>query len=94
MPDKTTYGFHHAESMDWEVIFSQENPESRLTRLLRKVGIRGLGFDLLHVWRNRVRMGAADIVWTMEEIEYLAVCALPLLIRTPRPRLIGQTICF
>lgn len=92
VPDETPYGFHHAASMGWQVEFSQDHAESAIVRLLRKGLIRLLGFDLVHAFRNRAGIRQADIVWTMEEIEYLAICALPLLVSGPRPRLIAQTI--
>ena len=92
VPDETPYGFHHAQSMGWEVTFSDDPAESKLGRLLRKGLLRLLGFDLVHAWRNREQIRNADVVWTMEEVEYLAVCALPLLCSMRRPRLIAQTI--
>ena len=92
VPDETPYGFHHAEELGWQVLFSNDHPESALVRVVRKMLIRALGFDLVHAFRNRERIRSADVVWTMEEIEYLAVCALPSVLRMPRPRLIAQTI--
>ncbi len=92
VPDETPYGFHHADSMGWQVVFSTDHAESAALRSLRKILIRLVGFDLVHAFRNRAHIRSADIVWTMEEIEYLAVCALPYLSPMPRPRLIAQTI--
>ena len=92
VPDETPYGFHHAECMGWHVSFSEDQPESGLGRRLRKGLIRLLGFDVIHAWRNRERMREADVVWTMEEVEYLAVCALPAVCSMPRRRVIAQTI--
>lgn len=93
VPDETPYGFHHAESMGWRVAFSVDHPEPAPVRVMRKALTRVLGFDLLHAYRNRGSIAAADVVWTMEEIQFLAVCALPFVARgMKRPRLIGQTV--
>src|SRR5579875_3519254 len=77
VPDETPYGFHHAESAGWRLTFSEDHPESKVTNVVRRALIRLLGFDLVHAYRNRRLIQAADVVWTMEEIQYLGVCALP-----------------
>jgi glycosyltransferase involved in cell wall biosynthesis len=93
VPDETPYGFHHAESMGWEVQFSEDHEESSLVRFVRRALLRVLGFDLVHAFRNRRAIAGADIVWTMEEIQFLAVCALPWVAwGMRRPRLIAQTV--
>ncbi len=49
--------------------------------------------DLIHAYRNRKGIFSSEIVWTMEEVQYLAVLFLSMTIPVPgRPRLIGQTI--
>jgi glycosyltransferase involved in cell wall biosynthesis len=52
-----------------------------------------LGFDLVHAWRNRRGIFAAEIVWTGTESQHLAVLFL-LLGRSPRvrPKVIAQSI--
>ena len=93
VPDETPYGFHHAEALGWTVQFSLDHPESAPMRFVRKAFTRVLGFDLIHAFRNRKRIAEASIVWTMEEIQFLAVCALPFLVPgMRRPRLIAQTV--
>ena len=93
VPDETPYGLHHAESMGWRVTFSQDAPESSISRFSRRALQRVLGFDLLHAYRNRRLIAAANIVWTMEEMQYLAVCALHVAVPgLKRPKLIAQTV--
>lgn len=93
VPDVTPYGFHHAESMGWRLTYSVDTPESAIGNFLRRALTRLLGFDILHAYRNRRLITGADIVWTMEEVQFLAVCALPLAVPgAPRVRLIGQTV--
>jgi glycosyltransferase involved in cell wall biosynthesis len=92
-PDETPFGLHHAESLGWRATYSVDTPESGLTRLIRKGIKRILGFDLIHAYRNRKLIQAADIVWTMEEVSYLAVCSLPFFVAgMKRPKIIAQTI--
>ena len=93
VPDVTPYGFHHAESMGWRLTYSVDREESPVSNFVRRALTRLLGFDLVHAYRNRKLITAADIVWTMEEVQFLAVCALPLVVPgTPRVRLIAQTV--
>src|SRR5579875_3828163 len=93
VPDETPYGFHHAESIGWRVVFSEDHAESGLVRVVRKALTRLLGFDFVHASRNRRAIAAADIVWTMEEVQFLAVCALPSVVPgMKQPRLIAQTV--
>ncbi len=93
VPDVTPYGFHHAESMGWRLSYSVDRPESFVSNFIRRALTRLLGFDLVHAFRNRKLITAADIVWTMEEVQFLAVCALPLVVPgTRRIRLIAQTV--
>ncbi len=93
VPDETPYGFHHAERLGWRLTYSADTPESAPVRFLRRVLMRVLGFDLVHAYRNRKLIAAADIIWTMEEIQFLAVCALPSVVpRMRRVPLIAQTV--
>jgi glycosyltransferase involved in cell wall biosynthesis len=89
VPDVTPYGFHHAESMGCQVTHSECRRRSLTQRVLNKL----LGFDILHAWRNRAKIAAADIVWTMTENEYLAVLGLRYLAPgMARPKLIAQSV--
>ncbi|WNM25341.1 glycosyltransferase [Demequina capsici] len=55
---------------------STDAPESRLVSTIRQGMKLILGFDLLHAYRNRAAIAAADIVWTHTEKEHLAIGAL------------------
>ncbi len=93
VPDVTPYGFHHAESMGWRLTYSVDEPESLVGNFIRRALIKVLGFDILHAYSNRKLITSADIVWTMEEVQFLAVCALPYVLPgTKRVRLIAQTV--
>jgi glycosyltransferase involved in cell wall biosynthesis len=83
------YGYAHAEKDGIDVTYGEDRPEGRLTRLAR-LGVRAiLGFDLVHAWRHRAQIAAADVVWTHTESQSLAaalVCrTLP---RAQRPRMV------
>ncbi len=86
--DVTPYGYELAEQ--WcEVTWARSHPESAFTRRVRLRAMRLLGFDLVHAWRNRRLLRAADVVWAHTEREHLAVAALPL----PRPqRVVAQSV--
>lgn len=87
------YGFFWARDHGCVVEYSQDRREGPLGVGLR-LGVRLLlGFDLVHAWRNRHRIYAADIVWTGTESQHLAVL---LLLRWRgrghRPEVIAQSI--
>jgi glycosyltransferase involved in cell wall biosynthesis len=88
------YGYYHAGEPGQRIVeYSEDNHESKPVALLRMALRRLLGFDLIHVWRNRSRLRAAAVVWTHTELEYLAVLALARLIpRARRPRVIAQSV--
>ena len=73
--DETPYAYHLAEewfSVDW----SQDRHEGRAARWWRMSVRHFLGFDFVHVWRNRRIIQNADVVWTHTEREHLAVALL------------------
>ena len=88
------YGYRQAESMGCVVEQSEDQPESSVSRWLRLAVRAVLGFDLIHAWRNRRPMFAADVVWTHTESQALAV----LLIRQCNPgvakrvKVLAQTV--
>ncbi len=93
LPDQTPYGFHHAEALGYNVLFSVSRPLSRPVNLLRRALQRLLGFDLLHALHNLPRIRQADVLWTMEEIQYLALLTLPYVVpHFKLPPLIAQTV--
>lgn len=73
--DRTPYGYDLAGA-EFELEWARDRPEGVLGRLARTTVRRILGFDLVHVWRNRAALRAADVVWTHTEREHLAVAAL------------------
>lgn len=76
--DQTPYAYHLAEqwfAVDW----SADHDESSLARWWRMSIRRLLGFDFVHVWRNRRIIRTADAVWTHTEREHLAVALLKML---------------
>ena len=93
--ESSPYGYHRAHDHGVQVVFSHDAEEGTLAGLMRK-GIRlVLGFDLLHAWRNRGRILAADVVWTHTESQHLGVAAvLGLLARRSNaaPRLLAQSV--
>jgi len=91
--DKLPYGYYHAADDQYEILYSEDANESRITRFMRLALRRALGFDLLHAWRNRVALNEADVVWTHTELEHLGVLLLWCLTNpVPRPRLIAQSV--
>lgn len=91
--DKLPYGYYHAADNQYEIQYSEDANESRVTRFLRLALRRALGFDLWHAWRNRVGLHGADIIWTHTELEHLGVLSLWCLTRPVlRPKLIAQSV--
>lgn len=76
--DRTPYAYDLANewfTVDW----SADHPEGKMTHTLRMTLRRALGFDLVHIWRNRRMIQSADAVWTHTEREHLAVALLKVL---------------
>ncbi len=78
------YGYHYAESESMALSYSQDHPEGRVVRTIRR-GLKAfLGCDLIHAFRNRAALLEADVIWTHTEREYLSVALLLMLKRGPR----------
>jgi glycosyltransferase involved in cell wall biosynthesis len=91
--ERLPYGYFWATDNGCTITYSEDQREGPLARLLR-LGVRWLlGFDFVHAWRNRRGIGAAEIVWTHTESQYLAVLLL-LCGRSPsrRPKIIAQSV--
>jgi hypothetical protein len=90
--DPTPYGYGLA--VEWfDLTWAQSHPESPRVRRWRIALAGRLGFDVVHAWRNRRVLFAADAVWTHTEVEHLAVSFLQRLIpRYRRTRVLAQTI--
>ncbi|ODT11911.1 MAG: hypothetical protein ABS61_01720 [Microbacterium sp. SCN 70-18] len=90
--DATPYGYHFAEpglSLEWSV----DRPEGRISHSWRMFVRRVLGFDFVHVWRNRAIIARSDVVWTHTEREHLAVGALKVLFpRRYTARTVAQSV--
>ncbi len=91
--EASPYGYAHAGAPDVELRFSRDRREGRLARVVRG-GLRLLlGFDVVHAWRNRAALRAADVVWTHTESQHLAAAALiKLMPAGRRPRLLAQSV--
>jgi glycosyltransferase involved in cell wall biosynthesis len=91
--ERLPYGYYHAADKDCIVEYSEDADENQLTELARRGMRRLLGFDLMHAWRNRKALFAADVVWTHTELEHLALSALwQFRSRHHRSRLIAQSV--
>lgn len=93
--ESSPYGYHRAEHHGVRVAFSRDAAEGPLVGLTRKAIRMVLGFDLLHAWRNRRAILAADVVWTHTESQHLGVAAVLGIIRRrsdAAPRLLAQSV--
>lgn len=87
------YGFFWAAEEGCVVEHSEDRHESPAGTALRLALRLILGFDLLHAWRNRRGIYAADIVWTGTESQCLAVLLLLRCgRRRDRPKVIAQSV--
>jgi glycosyltransferase involved in cell wall biosynthesis len=89
------YGYHHAESDEFALSYTQDAVERAPVRLVRRALKAALGFDFLHAWRNRRAILDADVIWTHTEQEHLAVALLLLLCARSggsRPLLLAQSV--
>lgn len=82
--DETPYAYHVAEKW-FDLQWSVDHGEGRVGRTLRRLISRIAGFDVVHVWKNRAIIRAADAVWTHTEREHLGVA----LLKSMRPRHYG-----
>jgi glycosyltransferase involved in cell wall biosynthesis len=87
----TPYGYGEASGVV-EMTWSRDQPENALASLVRRSLRRLLGFDLVHAWRHRREIDAADVVWTHTELESLGALAVMVIRRNRTTRLIAQTV--
>ena len=87
------YGYARAASAERHIVYSEDQPEGKLTKLAR-LGIRAiLGFDFVHALRNRRGILASDVVWTHTESQYLSILLMLAFVpASRRPRVIAQTV--
>ncbi|RQQ52771.1 glycosyltransferase family 4 protein [Burkholderia stagnalis] len=88
------YGYHHAESDEFRLSYSQDARENRVVSLARRALKAGLGFDVVHAWRNRAALLNTDVIWTHTEQEHLAAAMLLKLAgaQGKRPLLLAQSV--
>ncbi|WP_028225258.1 glycosyltransferase [Paraburkholderia ferrariae] len=89
------YGYHHAESDEFALDYSEDAAERAPARFLRRALKAVLGFDFIHTWRNRRALLRSDVIWTHTEQEHLAVALLLLLHAQKggdRPLLLAQSV--
>lgn len=91
-PDESPYGFHQARDLGWRIIFSQDRSEGVVRRTIRRIIKRALGFDIVHLWRNHALLKKADVVWTMQDSEWLALRFAALWHKPARLPVIGNTV--
>lgn len=93
--ERDPYGYRRAEPLVTSMTSSVEHDEGRFGKLAR-LGLRwALGFDLVHAWRNRAAINAADVVWTHTESQHLAISQLFAAQggkREDRPKLLAQSV--
>lgn len=90
-PDRTPYGFHHAEDCGFEVTFAEHDFRPGWRRIAQWT-IDNLQLDIPHAFFNRRRMADADVIWTMGEWDAMAVRLLMVLRIVPRRPIIGAAI--
>jgi len=83
--DRLAYGYYRAAGPGWVIEYSNDSQEGSLARFARLALRKVLGFDLVHVYRNRARLLRADIIWTHTELENLAALALFRILRCQNP---------
>lgn len=90
--DVTPYGYDRAEP-HVRLAWGRSHTESTRMRRIRVALAGRLGFDLVHVWRNRRLIREADVIWTHTEREHLAVAALQVFVpRRRRVPVIAQSV--
>lgn len=86
--DETPYGYHRAADR-FDVAWTASHPERPLVRRARDSLSGRLGFDIVHIWRNRRLLRSADVIWTHTEREHLAVAFV---LRGGAPPVIAQSV--
>ncbi|KQU55998.1 hypothetical protein ASG67_07935 [Sphingomonas sp. Leaf339] len=90
-PERTPYGFHHAEECGFDVSFSEDDKRDGGRKIARWT-LRRFSLDVPHAFFNRRRMAAADIIWTMSEWDAMSARLLMELGIVPKRPIIGTAI--
>jgi glycosyltransferase involved in cell wall biosynthesis len=91
--DRKPYGYSRAAEHGCAVTYSEDKTRNKFERLLGSFMASLVGVDVLHAWRNRKGIYAAEVVWTHTELQSLAVSLLfAISFWKPRPKLIAQSV--
>jgi len=91
--DRMPYGYFRAAGDGCAVSYAQDKSRNKLERMLGSCVSSLIGIDLVHAWRNRNGIYAAEAVWTHTELQSLAVLLVfEILFWKPRPKLIAQSV--
>jgi glycosyltransferase involved in cell wall biosynthesis len=91
--DRMPYGYFRAAEDGYNVSYSQDKTRNKLEGLISAFASSVIGVDIVHAWRNRKEIYAAEVVWTHTELQSLAVLLLfEILFWKPRPKLIAQSV--
>lgn len=86
--DATPYGYHRAADR-FDMAWTRSHPERAAVARARRALAARLGFDLVHIWRNRALLRGADAIWTHTEREHLAIAAV---LRGSGPPVLAQSV--
>jgi glycosyltransferase involved in cell wall biosynthesis len=87
----TPYGYGAAAGVV-DMAWSTDAVEGALAHRIRRSLRHVLGFDIVHAWRHRRALRAAEVVWTHTEREALAALAVLALTGGASTRVIAQTV--
>jgi hypothetical protein len=91
--ERMPYGYFRAAEDGCNVSYSKDKTRNKLERLISAFASSVIGVDIVHAWRNRKEIYAADVVWTHTELQSLAVLLFfEILFWKPRPKLIAQSV--
>src|ERR1700730_1212873 len=91
--ERLPYGYYLAADESCTVDYSEDGNEGHLMKIVRLSLRRTLGFDPIHVLRNRRGIISAEVIWTHTELEHLGVLMLlKALPRKRRPKVIAQSV--
>ncbi|WP_083980266.1 glycosyltransferase [Demequina salsinemoris] len=90
--EETPYGYGFGGEF-FDLSWSEDHHETSASNVLRRGIAKVLGFDVVHVWRNRRPLLRADVVWTHTEREHLAVALIKRVLRSRASfRTVAQTV--
>ncbi|GBR48908.1 glycosyltransferase [Gluconobacter roseus] len=88
------YGYNRANSSEIKITYSEDIVKENLfQKSVRYAARLVLGFDFVHVWRNRKNiMAGTDVVWTYNESQTLGVMLLKKIFSAKNIKVIGQSV--